>query len=82
LSAARIVSQTDAVCAPKPDHRIAGTTHEFVAPSAIFTISVLASIEFDDEATIAANEISEIGADWKLPDKFVAAKLAVLEFGP
>jgi hypothetical protein len=68
--------------APKPDHRIEGTTHKFVAPSVIVTVSVLAPIEFDDEATFAANEISEIGSDWKLPNKFVAAKVAVLEFGP
>jgi hypothetical protein len=68
--------------APKPDHRIAGTTHEFVAPSVIFTVSVLAPIEFDDEATRAANEISKIGSKWELPNKFVAAKLAILEFVP
>ena len=68
--------------APEADHRPAGVLHECVPRLVACAFGVLTAVEFHDEARLAAGEIREIRTDRVLPDEFMAAKLAVLQFDP
>lgn len=55
---------------------------ERVAAVVMKAIRVLGTVELDDETLITARKVREIGADWKLPGEFIAAKLASFQFRP
>ena len=52
--------------------------HEFVAATIIRAVSMLGTVEFDDQASFATGKVREVWADRELPCKFVPAKLASL----
>ena len=40
------------------------------------------TVDLDDKALLAADEVGEVGANWHLPDELVAAQLAIAQATP
>ena len=57
---------------PEANHRPAFSDHEFIADNISFAIRMLAAVDFDNKGSLAAGKISEIWANWKLPNEFEA----------
>jgi hypothetical protein len=61
---------------PKPQHPIVVIGKPFVANNVARVIRVLSSIDFNDEASFAANKIDRIRTDRLLPNEFVSIQIA------
>lgn len=48
----------------------------------MFIVSMLRTVNFDNELGITSGKIREIGSNWQLPDKFAAAKSAIPQLFP
>jgi hypothetical protein len=70
------------IMAPETENGKTLDAHEFVTPSVVRTVSVLAAIDFDNEFLFSTAEIGEVGANGQLPGKLMPAKLATLQFKP
>jgi hypothetical protein len=60
---------------PEPQDTIPLFAEPFVANRIPFVCSVLASVEFNHQASFAANEVGYIGTDWSLANNFVGLNL-------
>ncbi len=53
-----------------------------VPDSVVLIRSVLAAINFDDEAPLPANEVDDVATDWLLPDEFKSTERARAKMFP
>jgi hypothetical protein len=70
------IDVTGDVVIPKPQHAIVVIGKALVAYAVALISCVLAAIDLDDETSLAANEIDDVGSNRLLADEFVSSKRA------
>ena len=61
------------VVTPKSQNRVSGSVHVLITSCIVRTVRMLASIQFDNQLALSAQEVSEVRANRKLANEFVPA---------